>query len=67
MQLTDEQKKKAIEDFIKEYGALVQKHKVDFVAYPMYVPNETGSWELKIQNQPIYTGDQPVKSPLIAQ
>lgn len=64
---TEEQKKKAVESFIKEYGELVRKYKVDFVAYPVFLPNEKGSWELKIQNQPIYTGDQPKKSPFVAQ
>ena len=51
-----------IQAFIKEYGELTKKHKVDFVNFPMFTPNDKGSWDIVIQTQPVDTTNQPVKS-----
>lgn len=40
-----------IDAFIKEYGELREKHRLDFVSIPTYQPNAQGTWELKIQTQ----------------
>ncbi len=40
-----------IDVFIKEYGELRDKHRLDFISIPTYHPNDKGSWELKIATQ----------------
>lgn len=40
-----------IDAFIKEYGELREKYRLDFISLPVYQPNEQGTWELKIQTQ----------------
>ena len=62
----DEETKVAIDAFLKEYGELVQKHKVDVVAYPMWTPGEKGTWIMSIQTTAVSTKDQPVKSPFVS-
>lgn len=44
---------KKIQKFLEEYGELTKKHGVDFAAYPVYVPNDKGTFDLTIQTQPI--------------
>ncbi len=65
--MPEEDVKKASEDFLKEYGDLVAKHKVDFVTYPMWQPDGQGGWKMTIQTQVVSTKDQPVKSPFVKQ
>ncbi len=62
----DEETKSAIDAFLKEYGELVAKHKVDFVTYPLWQPDSKGGWMMTIQNQAVSTKDQPIKSPFVA-
>lgn len=52
--------------FIKEYGELVAKHKIDFATYPVYVPDGTGGFKVTIQNTPVDITNSPQKSPFIA-
>lgn len=54
-----------IKIFLGAYGKLVEEHKIDFVNYPMYQPNEKGEWILRVQTQPVDTTKQNVKSPFI--
>ena len=42
-----------ISDFLKEYGELVAKHKVDFVNFPMFVPGENGEFKIMIKTEPV--------------
>lgn len=53
-------------NFMKEYGELVEKHKMDFASYPTYVPNGHGGFETIIQNTPVDITNQPKKSPFMA-
>lgn len=62
----DEQKAKT-EAFIKEFGELVAKHKMDFMAYPLWQPSPTGEWRMTIQTQAVSTKDQPIKSPFVTE
>lgn len=55
-----------IQAFIKDFGELRDKHKVDIAAWPMYVPNDKGTFDLKIQMQPIDISEQPTPSPFVA-
>lgn len=48
--------------FIKEYGELVEKHKVDLATFPIYVPNDRGGFDTQIQSTPVDISKQPVKS-----
>lgn len=59
------EEKAAFDLFIKEYGELVAKHHMDFMAYPTYRPTDTGQWELIIQTQAVSTKDKPIVSPFV--
>ena len=48
--------------FLKEYGELVQKHKVDIAAYPVYMPNEKGQFMTVIQQSTVDTSKKPYRS-----
>lgn len=61
----NEESKQRIDDFTKEYGELVEKHKVDFVHFPMFQPDSKGHWEIVINSQVIDIKDRPVKSPFV--
>ncbi len=61
----DGELQKRAEVFVKEYGDLVEKHKIDFVNFPMFVPDGQGGFRIVIQNQPVDTTGQPVKSPFM--
>jgi hypothetical protein len=45
--------KTKIESFMEEYGALVKKFNVDFASYPMFVPDEKGSFKVIVQTTPV--------------
>ena len=71
--MDEQDKSDRIKLFLKEYEELTVKHKVDFINFPMWVPEQKsdqspgqGGWRLVIQTQPVDTTDQPVKSPFIA-
>lgn len=51
--------------FIKEYGELVAKHKMDFATYPMFTPDGEGGFKITVQNTPVDMTNQPVKSPFV--
>ena len=57
--------KERIDSFIKEYGELVTKYKVDFANWPMFQPTKEGKWEITLQSQPVDIANQPVKCPFI--
>jgi len=60
-----EELKKRKDDFMEEYKALIDKHGVDFVALPVFVPTQSGVFEVRLQMSLANTRDIPVKSPLI--
>lgn len=62
MDEAQKEQQERIQLFLKEYGELTQKHKVDFVNFPMFSPNENGTWDIRIQTQPVDTSNQPIKS-----
>ncbi len=62
---SEEEVKGRVETFVKEYGELVQKHKIDFATYPVYVPDGKGGFQTIIQNTPVDITNQPVKSNFI--
>lgn len=45
--------KTKVESFMEEYGVLVKKYNVDFASYPMFVPDEKGSFKVIVQSTPI--------------
>lgn len=55
-----------IDVFVKEYGELVNKHKIDFATYPMFVPDATGGFKIIVQNQAVDMTNKSVRSPFIA-
>lgn len=62
MEPTQETKKR-IDAFLEEYKVLIDKHKVDFIAYPMFVPDGQGGFKIVIQQQPVDTAKSPTISP----
>lgn len=64
----NEEQKKRSEEFIKEYGALVEKYQMDFASYPMFVPDGTpGGFKISCQTVPIDITNHHKKSPFISQ
>jgi len=54
--------------FVKEYGELVAKHRVDFIHYPLWQPDgEPGGWRMTMQIKAVDTKSLPQKSPFVAQ
>lgn len=66
MSETKPEAKERIEAFIKDYGELVEKHKVDFVMFPMFVPDGNNGFRVVIQQQPVDTEQMAQKSPFVA-
>ena len=64
--MTEEHKIKA-EAFLKEYGELVEKHKMDFATYPVFIPDGKGGFQIVVQSTPVDISNHPQKSPFIAQ
>jgi hypothetical protein len=65
----DEEQKARTDSFMKEYGELVAKHKIDFASFPVFVPDESGRGSFKVvcQSVPVDISNQPQKSPFIPQ
>lgn len=63
--MPDEETKKKIDVFLKEYGELVAKHKVDIVAFPMFQPDGNGGFKVMVHSQAVSTENQPIKSPFV--
>jgi hypothetical protein len=59
--------KERIDAFIKDYGELRNKHKIDIASAPSFVPNDRGTWELVINMQPVDISNELIKSPFIPQ
>lgn len=55
-----------ITKFVEAYGKLTKKFNCDFVAYPVFVPDGHGAFKVVLQQSPVDTTNQPVKSPFIA-
>ena len=53
-----------VSEFLKEYGELREKHNLDFISVPQYIPTDHGTWELRIMPQVIPT-DQSIPSPFV--
>lgn len=49
----DEKINEKAQAFLKEYGELVTKHKMDFASWPVFVPNSNGTFTVTIQSQPV--------------
>lgn len=64
---TEEETKQAelsarVNEFVKDYGELVLKHKIDFATYPMFVPDGKGGFKIITQSTPVDIGNQPIRS-----
>jgi len=64
--MMDEETKKKAEAFLKEYGELVEKHKMDFANYPVYMPDGQGGFKTLIQCTPVSTEKLSKPSPFMA-
>lgn len=49
--------------FIADYKSIVDKHQMDFAAFPMFVPDGQGSFKVIVQQQPVDIANQPKASP----
>lgn len=54
-----------IDDFVKEYGQLREKHQMDFFTQPIYVPDEQGGFRLTLSHQVVDLTQLPTPSPFI--
>jgi hypothetical protein len=63
--LTEEQKER-IDNFLKDYGELVQKYQVDFINFPILTPDEKYNWQLSVQTQTIDITDMKQKSSTVS-
>lgn len=54
--------KEELDAFLKEYAVLIEKHAMDFVHYPMYIPDGTGGFKTVVQSTAVST-TQLTKSP----
>lgn len=53
--------------FLKDYGELVEKHKMDFATYPVFIPDGQGGFKIVVQNTPVDLPEpKPTESPFIA-
>lgn len=57
--------KERIDAFLADYGKLVEKHRVDFINYPQWMPDGTGGWKMLVQTQPTDTTNLPKPSPFV--
>ena len=62
MDLTQETKDR-IEGFLAEYAKLIETWKVDFIAFPVYIPDGTGGFKTVVNQQAVDTKASPTKSP----
>lgn len=64
MNKTEEQQKR-IKAFLEAYGKLVDEHEVDFANYPIWVPDQNGSFKCMVQSTPVDIKDRPKPSPFV--
>lgn len=60
------EKPDTVSEFLKDYQALVAKHKVDFANYPVYIPDGEGGFKTIIQSTPVDMSNLPQKSTFMA-
>lgn len=53
-------------EFLKEYGELVTKFKMDFATYPVWIPGPNSTFQTLVQSTVVVVPDQPVESNFIA-
>lgn len=57
MNKTEEALKEAqtnrIQEFLKDYKALTEKHDVDFANYPAFIPTKEGKFEIVVMSTPV--------------
>lgn len=57
--------KERVDAFIVDYKSLIEKHEVDFAAFPQYIPDGVGGFRTIVQTVPVDTRNQPKKSPFV--
>ncbi len=60
------EKEQRIKDFLKDYGELVTKHKIDFATYPVLTPNEKGQFSIEVRTTPVDITNQEKKTAFVA-
>lgn len=53
------------QSFLEEYKKLVDKYKMDFAQYPVWVPDGSGGFKTIMQVTPVSIENQPQKSPFV--
>ncbi len=62
---TTDEVEKRLNAFISDYKAIVDKHQMDFAAFPMFIPDGQGGFKVIVQQQPVDITNQPKASPFI--
>lgn len=60
---TTNEVEKRLNAFISDYKALVDKHQMDFAAFPMFIPDGQGGFKVIVQQRPVDITNQPKASP----
>lgn len=53
------------EAFLADYGKLVEQHKIDIAAYPVYMPDGKGGFTTVIQQSTVDITDRPHRQPFV--
>lgn len=61
-QIAQEDLNNRVNAFLKDYGELVGKYKIDFATYPMFVPDGQGGFRVVNQSTPVDVSNQPIRS-----
>ena len=60
-----EELQKRIDEFLVDYKALTEKHKVDLASYPVWVPDGQAGFKCTVQSTPVDITN--IKSPFVAE
>lgn len=51
------------QQFIDGYKELIERTKCDTLPHPVYLPDPSGNWNVKIQNEIVDLTERPIPSP----
>lgn len=62
--MTEEERIAKAQEFLKEYGELVAKHKMDFATYPVFIPDGQGGFKVTVQSTPVVLPEKQTEKPV---
>jgi hypothetical protein len=55
------------EAFMSEYKLLIEKHSLDFMSFPQFLPDGKGGWTIVLVNNIVDTTEMPTPSPFVVE